>query len=126
MTWWATTFVDCDFNLTLTPYRSDILRAKEDLLKFEKMDLKRLYLGHFGIADNPAVVYTSALAGIQRQLDIGAWCLARWQTARHRDEGPGAANIPRPRNCGREARSFLSIRRPNSSHIMQRISQSIT
>ncbi len=68
-------FPDCDFNLTLTPHRSDIQRAKEDLLKFEKMDLKRLYLGHFGIADNPAAVYKSALAGIQRQLDIGAWCL---------------------------------------------------
>jgi glyoxylase-like metal-dependent hydrolase (beta-lactamase superfamily II) len=68
-------FPDCDFNLILTPPRSDILRAKEDLLKFEKMDLRRLFLGHFGIADHPAAVYKSALAGIQRQLDIGAWCI---------------------------------------------------
>jgi len=68
-------FPDCDFNLILTPPRSDILRAKEDLLKFQKMDIKKLYLGHFGIADDPAVVYKSALAGIQIQLDIAAWCI---------------------------------------------------
>jgi len=68
-------FPDCDFNLILTPPRSDILRAKEDLLKFQKMDIKKLYLGHFGIADDPAAVYKSALAGIQRQLDIAAWCI---------------------------------------------------
>jgi len=68
-------FVDCDFDLILTPPRSDILRAKEDLLKFQKMDLKWLFMGHFGIADNPAVVYKTALSGIQRQLDIGAWCI---------------------------------------------------
>jgi len=68
-------FPDCDFNLILTPPRSDVLRAKQDLLKFQKMDLKRLYLGHFGIAEDPETVYKSALAGIQRQLDIGAWCV---------------------------------------------------
>ena len=68
-------FPDCDFNLILTPPRSDILRAKEDLSKFQKMDIKKLYLGHFGIADDPAVVYKSALAGIQIQLDIAAWCI---------------------------------------------------
>ena len=50
-------FVDCDFDLILTPPRSDLLRAKEDLLTFQKMDLKWLFMGHFGIADNPAVVY---------------------------------------------------------------------
>lgn len=69
-------FPDCNFNLILTPPRSDIQRAKEDLLKFQSMDIKRLYLGHFGIAEDPAPVYQSALAGIQRQLDIGAWCVS--------------------------------------------------
>jgi hypothetical protein len=68
-------FPDCDFNLILTPHRSDPLRAMKDLLKFKKMDLKILYLGHFGIADDPQTVYKTALAGIQRQLDIGAWCV---------------------------------------------------
>jgi glyoxylase-like metal-dependent hydrolase (beta-lactamase superfamily II) len=68
-------FPDCNFNLVLTPYRSDIIRAKEDLLKFRAMNFNKLYLGHFGIADNPEVVYQSALAGIQRHLDIAVWCV---------------------------------------------------
>lgn len=68
-------FPDCHFNLILTPPRSDIITAREDLLRFQKMDLERLYLGHFGISENPQAVYQSALAGIQRQLDIGAWCI---------------------------------------------------
>jgi glyoxylase-like metal-dependent hydrolase (beta-lactamase superfamily II) len=68
-------FPDCNFNLILTPYRSDVIRAKEDLKKFMAMNFKKLYLGHFGIADNPEEVYKSALAGIQRQLDIGSWCV---------------------------------------------------
>jgi hypothetical protein len=68
-------FPDCNFNLILTPPRSDILRAREDLQKFRTMEIKKLYLGHFGFADNPQEVYQSALAGIQRQLDIAAWCV---------------------------------------------------
>jgi glyoxylase-like metal-dependent hydrolase (beta-lactamase superfamily II) len=68
-------FPDCNFNLILTPHRSDVTRGKEDLQKFMTMNLKKLYLGHFGFADNPEEVYQSALAGIQRQLDIAAWCV---------------------------------------------------
>jgi glyoxylase-like metal-dependent hydrolase (beta-lactamase superfamily II) len=68
-------FPDCNFNLILTPYRSDVVRAKEDLLKFRTLNFNKLYLGHFGIADDPEVVYKSVLAGIQRLLDIAAWCV---------------------------------------------------
>jgi len=68
-------FPDCNVNLVLTPHRSDIIRGKEDLLKFKTMDIKKLYLGHFGIADNPQEVYQSALAGIQRHIDIADWCI---------------------------------------------------
>jgi hypothetical protein len=39
------------------------------------MDIRRLYVGHFGIADNPGKVIQRALAGIQSKLDIGAWCV---------------------------------------------------
>jgi len=68
-------FSDCDFNLILTPPRSDVIRCKQDLQKIAKLPIDRLYLGHFGISDEPVKVIKSALAGIQRQLDIGAWCV---------------------------------------------------
>jgi glyoxylase-like metal-dependent hydrolase (beta-lactamase superfamily II) len=63
-------FSDVDVNLILTPQRSDVLRAREDLRKFQKMNIQKLYLGHYGIDDQPRVVFDRALKGIQRILDI--------------------------------------------------------
>ena len=68
-------FTDVDFNLILTPHRSDVFRAKSDLQTFQMMDIKVLYLGHYGIIDEPQTVYTRALAGIQRILDIADQCV---------------------------------------------------
>ena len=68
-------FSDVDVNLILTPPRSDVLRAQKDIEKFRQLDLKMLYLGHYGIHTQPKQVLNRASQGIQRILDIGAACV---------------------------------------------------
>jgi glyoxylase-like metal-dependent hydrolase (beta-lactamase superfamily II) len=64
-------FEDIDFNLILTPQRSDVVRARDDIEKFQKMTIAQLYLGHYGIHQQPQEVFKRALDGISRILDIG-------------------------------------------------------
>jgi glyoxylase-like metal-dependent hydrolase (beta-lactamase superfamily II) len=68
-------FSDIDFNLILAPDRSDIFRTYEDMKKFQKMDIDRLYLGHYGIESNPQEVFNRTLNEIQRLIDIADNCL---------------------------------------------------
>jgi glyoxylase-like metal-dependent hydrolase (beta-lactamase superfamily II) len=72
-------FADIDFNLILTPQRSDVFRALEDLRRYQKMDLRMLYLGHYGISMEPQTVIERALAGIKRIMDIAERCVQSGQ-----------------------------------------------
>jgi glyoxylase-like metal-dependent hydrolase (beta-lactamase superfamily II) len=68
-------FADIDFSLILTPQRSDVARALEDTNKFRKMNINRLYLGHYGIHHKPQEVFDRAAQGIVRNMDIARRCL---------------------------------------------------
>jgi glyoxylase-like metal-dependent hydrolase (beta-lactamase superfamily II) len=68
-------FADIDFSLVLTPQRSDVVRARDDIEKFQKMTIAQLYLGHYGIHQKPQEVFKRALEGISRILDIGEKCV---------------------------------------------------
>jgi glyoxylase-like metal-dependent hydrolase (beta-lactamase superfamily II) len=68
-------FADCDFQLILNPPRSEVAVAMESLKKFQKMSLKRLFLGHFGISEKPYETIDRALDGMQELMDIGETCL---------------------------------------------------
>jgi len=68
-------FEDIDFSLVLTPPRSDVIQAREALLKFMQMPVSRLYLGHYGISHEPRKVMERTLAGIQKIMDIADQCL---------------------------------------------------
>jgi glyoxylase-like metal-dependent hydrolase (beta-lactamase superfamily II) len=63
-------FEDCDFQLILNPPRSDINLAMEALKKIKKMEVKRLFLGHFGISQYPQKLIQGALDGMQKLTDI--------------------------------------------------------
>jgi glyoxylase-like metal-dependent hydrolase (beta-lactamase superfamily II) len=69
-------FADCNFQLILNPPRSDIKLSLDTLKKLQNMSFNYLYLGHFGISENPQKLITGAIEGIQKHLDIGARCLA--------------------------------------------------
>jgi glyoxylase-like metal-dependent hydrolase (beta-lactamase superfamily II) len=68
-------FADIDFSLVLTPPRSDVFKARESLLKFMQMPIKRLYMGHYGISHEPRKVMERTLAGIQKIMDIAEQCV---------------------------------------------------
>jgi glyoxylase-like metal-dependent hydrolase (beta-lactamase superfamily II) len=68
-------FSDIDFSLVLTPPRSDVIRAREALLKFMEMPIDRLYLGHYGISREPQKVMLRTLAGIAKIMDIAGQCV---------------------------------------------------
>jgi len=68
-------FIDADFSLILTPPRSDVIKTRETLLNLLKMPITRLYLGHFGISNNPEAVIRRALEGIQLIMDIAEQCV---------------------------------------------------
>ena len=68
-------FPDADFCLILTPPRSDVIKAREALLSFQKNPPARLYLGHYGIFERPQICIQRALAGIQTIMDIADQCM---------------------------------------------------
>ena len=68
-------FSDADFSLILTPPRSDVIKTREILMNLLDMPIPRLYLGHYGISNNPKVVIQRALDGIQRIIDIAEQCV---------------------------------------------------
>ena len=66
---------DADFSLILTPPRSDVIKTRETLINLINMPITRLYLGHYGISNNPRAVIQRALDGIQRIMDIAEQCV---------------------------------------------------
>ena len=69
-------FPDCDYLQILAPIRSDMKEAMRLLKKVMTMPVSRLFLGHFGICDEPGVLIQRALDGMQQLMDIGAQCMA--------------------------------------------------
>ena len=69
-------FADADFTLTLTPFRMDIRQSMDSLQKVMRLPAGKLFLGHFGICDKPAMVYERALEDMQQLLDIAGGCVA--------------------------------------------------
>lgn len=69
-------FADVDMQLILNPPRSDIKLGMEVLKKIQTMPIKRLFLGHFGISEEPQKLIAGAMDQIQRLLDIGEKCVA--------------------------------------------------
>jgi glyoxylase-like metal-dependent hydrolase (beta-lactamase superfamily II) len=69
-------FSDCDFQLILNPPRSDVKQSMETLRKLASLNPARLFLGHFGISEQPEKLIGGALNGMQLLLDIGAACVA--------------------------------------------------
>ena len=68
-------FADADFSLMLTPPRSDVIKARETLVNLLDKPVARLYLGHYGISNNPEVVIRRAIDGIRRIIDIAEQCV---------------------------------------------------
>lgn len=68
-------FADADFSLILTPPRSDVIKTRDVLKNLINMPISRLYLGHFGISNNPKAVIQRALDGIQLMINIAEQCL---------------------------------------------------
>jgi glyoxylase-like metal-dependent hydrolase (beta-lactamase superfamily II) len=68
-------FKDADFLQVLSPAGSDVLKAMETIKKFMTMPINRLYLGHFGIVENPKELMQRSLNGFQNLLDIAAKCI---------------------------------------------------
>lgn len=69
-------FDDADISMILTPYGTDVIESMKSLNKLADIPVTRLFLGHFGINDNPKKVIQRALNGMQRLLEIGAQCIA--------------------------------------------------
>jgi glyoxylase-like metal-dependent hydrolase (beta-lactamase superfamily II) len=67
-------FADADASWIFSPYRADVRQAMASLKKIESLPMKRLFLGHFGIAERPQDVLARALVKMQALLDIGAEC----------------------------------------------------
>ena len=66
---------DTGSSWVFTPYNSDVIKARESLKKLIDMPVAKLYLGHFGICDQPVEIIQGALNKIQRLLDIGEKCV---------------------------------------------------
>lgn len=67
-------FADVDASWIFTPYRSDVRQAMASLERLAALPAKRLFLGHYGIAENPREVLDNSLAKMQALLDLGALC----------------------------------------------------
>lgn len=65
-------FADCDFQLILNPPLSNMVAAQEFLKRVRQWDLERLFLGHYGISEQPLKIIDGAIRQMQELLDIGA------------------------------------------------------
>lgn len=68
-------FADADAFIMLTPYGSDVIQGLESLKKTMEIPVKKLFLGHFGISENPKYVMQGAADIMQGLLDIGVRCM---------------------------------------------------
>jgi glyoxylase-like metal-dependent hydrolase (beta-lactamase superfamily II) len=73
---------DADASLILTPFDSDVVKSMESLRKIQAIPVKTLFMGHYGIHDDPPKVISRALDGMQRLLDIGARCVVEGRPER--------------------------------------------
>ncbi|MFC1901582.1 MBL fold metallo-hydrolase [Chloroflexota bacterium] len=64
-------FPDADAQYPLNPYRSDHRQAIPSLQKLMDLPVDYLYMGHYGICENPKEVMVRAIANMQKLLDIG-------------------------------------------------------
>jgi glyoxylase-like metal-dependent hydrolase (beta-lactamase superfamily II) len=64
-------FLDADSHYPLSPTKSDNIETVSVLKKLLDDDFNYLYLGHYGIADNPKKVLSQAIDKIQALLDMG-------------------------------------------------------
>jgi glyoxylase-like metal-dependent hydrolase (beta-lactamase superfamily II) len=67
-------FADADASWVFTPFRSDVRQAMASLKKVENLPARRLFLGHYGVSEQPREVLRRALAEMQTLLDIVASC----------------------------------------------------
>jgi glyoxylase-like metal-dependent hydrolase (beta-lactamase superfamily II) len=68
-------FADADAFIMLTPHKSDVIMAMTNLKKLMNVPIKTLFLGHFGISNDPQHVIKGAASVIQGLLDIGVKCV---------------------------------------------------
>jgi len=66
---------DADAAFVFTPPRSHVKQAMESIGKIMDIPVRKLFLGHFGIWDNPKFVFQRALENMQWLLDMGAKCV---------------------------------------------------
>jgi glyoxylase-like metal-dependent hydrolase (beta-lactamase superfamily II) len=64
-------FLDADSHYPLSPTKSDNIETVRVLKKLLETKFNYLYLGHYGISDEPRRILTQAIDKIQALLDIG-------------------------------------------------------
>lgn len=69
-------FADSGAHYPLNPYRSDNVQIIESLNRMMKLPVDNLFLGHYGIRQDPKQVMARALDKIQKLLDMGKKCMA--------------------------------------------------
>jgi glyoxylase-like metal-dependent hydrolase (beta-lactamase superfamily II) len=68
-------FADAGASFIFTPYRMDVKTSLESLKKVSSLPVNTLYLGHFGINDEPWKVIQNASRKMQQLLDLGIRCI---------------------------------------------------
>ncbi len=65
-----------DFSMILNPPGSDVVLAMESLRKLANLPADCLYMGHYGVSENPSKIIQRALNNLQHLMDIGAQWVA--------------------------------------------------
>ena len=86
-------FADAEASWIFTPYRSDVRQALASLGKVESLSAERLFLGHFGISENPHEVLERSRAAMQTLLDLAAECVRGRRPEAIEEEVLGALSI---------------------------------
>ena len=63
-------FADAEASFIFTPFRADVRDYKSSLKRVVKLPIKRLFLGHFGISDEPEKVLNNAMIKVQQLIDV--------------------------------------------------------
>jgi len=66
---------DTESSWVFTPYNSDVVRARESLRKLVDLSIDRLYLGHFGIFEEPRQIIIGAIEKIGKLLAVAEKCV---------------------------------------------------
>jgi glyoxylase-like metal-dependent hydrolase (beta-lactamase superfamily II) len=65
------TFLDADSQYPLSPSGSDHQKCIDSLNRLMPLELKYLYLGHYGMTDQPYLIMKKAISNMQNLLDMG-------------------------------------------------------